>query len=186
MEDDDILFRVKQKGLAEETFMKQSSVKNRNILRLDGLSDYVKINPTDSIREITCGNFTMSVLVKADYRFDIPTYLIGDIDNREFIHQYIFGRPTFQMGLGWDNSNAYSFGMFNFKNDHSYMWIKRHPDSWTHLMISVDNDNKEIRFYLNGIESDARFGHGSESPLTFDGTPKRYGGNPFYIGVSDP
>ena len=40
-------------------------------------------------------------------RFDIPKYMIGDIDNREFIHQYILGRPTFQMGLGWDNSDPF-------------------------------------------------------------------------------
>jgi hypothetical protein len=128
----------------------------------------------------------MAVLVRAEDRFDIPTYLIGDVENRQFIHQYILGRPSFQMGLGWDNSNAYSFGLFNQKNSHSYMWIKRHPDVWTHLMVTVDVDGGEMRFYLNGEESDSRFGHGSESPLKFQSPLKRYGGNPFYIGVGDP
>ena len=98
----------------------------------------------------------------------------------------ILGRPSFQMGLGWDNSNAYSFGLFNQKNNHSYMWIKRHPDVWTHLMITANVDEGEMRFYLNGEESDSRFGHGSESPLKFQPPLKRYGGNPFYIGVGNP
>ena len=186
MEDDDLLFRVKKKGLAKETFMNHESDEKRKFLRLDGLSDYVKINPNDSIREITSKNFTMSVMVRAEDRFDIPKYLIGDVENREFIHQYIFGRPSFQMGLGWDNSDAYSFGLFNQTNNHSYMWIKRPPDVWTHLMVTVNVDKGEIRFYLNGEESDSRFGHGSQSPLEFESPLKKYGGNPFYIGVGDP
>ena len=186
MEDDDLFFRAKKKGLAKETFMKTESNDSQNFITFNGLSDYIKISPTDSLREITSGNFTMAVLVRAEDRFDIPTYLIGDVENRQFIHQYILGRPSFQMGLGWDNSNAYSFGLFNQKNSHSYMWIKRHPDVWTHLMVTVDVDEGEMRFYLNGEESDSRFGHGSESPLKFQSPLKRYGGNPFYIGVGDP
>ena len=186
MEDDDLFFRAKKKGLAKETFMKHESDEPRNFVRLNGLNDYIKINATDSTREITNGNFTMSVLVRAEDRFDIPTYLIGDVENRKFIHQYIFGRPSFQMGLGWDNSNAYSFGLFNQKNSHYYMWIKRYAEVWTHLMVTVNVDKDEMRFYLNGEESDSRFGHGSESPLEFESPLKKYGGNPFYIGVGDP
>ena len=186
MEDDDLLFRVKKKGLAKENFMKHEDDSERNFIRLNGLNDYIKINSNESIREITSGNFTMSVMVRAEDRFDIPKYLIGDVENREFIHQYIFGRPSFQMGLGWDNSDAYSFGLFNAKNKHSYMWIKRPPDVWTHLMVTVNVDDEEIRFYLNGEESDSRFGHGSQSPLSFNAPLKKYGGNPFYIGVGDP
>ena len=90
------------------------------------------------------------------------------------------------MGLGWDNSDAYSFGVFDKNNSHSYMGIKRPPDVWTHLMVTVDVDTQEIRFYLNGEESDSRFGHGSQSPLGFQTPLKRYGGNPYYIGVGDP
>ena len=186
MEDDDILHRVKQKGLAQETFMNHNSDKERNFIRLNGLTDYIKINPTDSIRELTSQSFTFAVMVRAEDRFDIPKYLIGDVENRKFIHQYILGRPSFQMGLGWDNSDAYSFGLFNQKNNHSYMWIKRPPDVWTHLMVTVNVELNQIRFYLNGEESDSRFGHGSQSPLPFESPLKKYGGNPYYIGVGDP
>jgi len=186
MEDDDILYRVKQKGLAQKTFMNHKSDDLRNFIRLNGLSDYIKINPTDSIRELTGQSFTFAVMVRAEDRFDIPKYLIGDVENRKFIHQYILGRPSFQMGLGWDNSDAYSFGLFNSKNHHSYMWIKRPPDVWTHLMVTVNTDKNEMRFYLNGEESDSRFGHGSQSPLPFTSPLKKYGGNPYYVGVGDP
>ena len=186
MEDDDILYRVKQKGLAQETFMNHESNDERSFIRLNGLNDYIKINPTDTIRELTSQSFTFAVMVRAEDRFDIPKYLIGDVENRKFIHQYILGRPSFQMGLGWDNSDAYSFGLFNQKNEHSYMWIKRPPDVWTHLMVTVNVDEGKLRFYLNGEESDSRFGHGSQSPLPFQSPLKKYGGNPYYIGVGDP
>jgi len=186
MEDDDILYRVKQKGLAKDTFMNHTDNQNINFLRFNGISDYIKIIPNESIRELTGQSFTWSVMVRAEDRFDIPKYLIGDIENREFIHQYILGRPSFQMGIGWDNSDAYSFGLFDSQNNHSYMWIKRRPDLWTHLMVTVDVESEQIRFYLNGEESDSRFGHGSQSPLGFQSPLKRYGGNPYYIGVGDP
>tara|TARA_B100001250_G_scaffold400980_1_gene412262 strand:- start:257 stop:1756 length:1500 start_codon:yes stop_codon:yes gene_type:complete len=186
MEDDDILYRVKRKGLANKTFMNHEESKQINFVRLNGLSDYIKVVPNDSIRELTSESFTWSVMVRAEDRFDIPKYLIGDVENRKFIHQYILGRPSFQMGLGWDNSDAYSFGLFDQKNNHSYMWIKRPPDVWTHLMITVNVETQEMRFYLNGEESDSRFGHGSQSPLGFQVPLKKYGGNPYYIGVGDP
>jgi hypothetical protein len=186
MEDDDLFYRTKKKGLADETFMNHDSDESRSFLRLNGISDYVKIVPNDSIRELTSQSFTWAVMIRSEDRFDIPKYLIGDVENRKFIHQYILGRPSFQMGLGWDNSDAYSFGLFNQRNNHSYMWIKRHPDVWTHLMVTVDVEKQEMRFYLNGEESDSRFGHGSQSPLGFQAPLKRYGGNPYYIGVGDP
>ena len=46
-------------------------------------------------------------------------------------------------------------------------------------MVTVNVDKKEIRFYLNGEESDSRFGHGSQSPLGFQTPLKKYGGNPY-------
>ena len=110
MEDDDILFRVKQKGL-KETFMNHEDSKKINFVRFNGLNDYIKIVPNDSIRELTSESFTWSVMVRRG-QFDIPKYLIGDVENRKFIHQYILGRPSFQMGLGWDNSDAALFIWF--------------------------------------------------------------------------
>ena len=187
MEDDDLLFRVKKKGLAEKTFMNNSrDDKIHNFIRFDGISNYIQVHFEGPEREFTRDSFTMAVLVRAEERFDIPAYLIGDVENRKFIHQYILGRPSYQMGIGWDNSNAYSSALWDYKNNHYYMWIKRYPSVWTHLMVTVDVNKEEMKFYLNGKESDSRFGHGSESPLRFKSPLKRYGGNPLFIGVGNP
>ena len=53
-------------------------------------------------------------------------------------------------------------------------------------MVTHDSTNNSLRFYLNGQESDARFGHGVESPLIMKGNAKRYGGVPYYLGVKNP
>ena len=48
--------------------------------------------------------------------------------------------------------------------------------------ISINTDKNKIHFYLNGKESDARHGHGTHSPQSYEGNLKRYGSTPFTIG----
>ena len=186
MEDDDLLWRCEQ-----EEFVKVDTLNNTNstinYLDLDGMSSYVEIPPSLTLRELTTESFTWSVLVKAYDNFDVPMYLIGDLENRKYTHNYFLGRPGYQMGFAYDNSRAYSMSLYDYKNKHNYMWLKRNPDIWTHLLVSVDSEKGEVRFYLNGEESDARFGHGVESPLVLsDNKLKRYGGVPYYLGVKSP
>jgi hypothetical protein len=50
--------------------------------------------------------------------------------------------------------------------------------------MAVDSENKKIHFYLNGRESDARLGTGTQSPLVYTEPLKRYGIEPFTIGYS--
>jgi len=51
--------------------------------------------------------------------------------------------------------------------------------------MAVDAENKKIHFYLNGRESDARLGTGTQSPFEYTEPLKRYGTEPFYIGYSN-
>jgi hypothetical protein len=67
---------------------------------------------------------------------------------------------------------------------HLYQWIKRYENQWSWITMAVDNDKKEIHFYLNGKESDARLGTGTQSPLKYNEHLKRYGMEPFTIGYS--
>jgi hypothetical protein len=67
---------------------------------------------------------------------------------------------------------------------HLYQWIKRYENQWSWVTMAVDAENKKIHFYLNGRESDARLGTGTQSPLIYNEPLKRYGMEPFYIGYS--
>jgi hypothetical protein len=50
--------------------------------------------------------------------------------------------------------------------------------------MAVDSENQKIHFYLNGRESDARLGTGTQSPLTYNESLKKYGMESFCIGYS--
>ena len=185
MEDDDLLWRCQQENYVINDKLPQSNTMV-NSLEFDGLDSYVEIPPSETLRDLTNNSFTWSILVNPYDNFDVPMYLIGDLQNRKYIHNYILGRTGYQMGFAYDNSRAFSFSMYDYKNRHNYMWLKRNPDIWSHLMITHDSENNSLRFYLNGEESDARFGHGVESPLIMNGNAKRYGGVPYYLGVKNP
>ncbi len=63
-----------------------------------------------------------------------------------------------------------------------YQWFKRYENEWTWVTMVVDTMDKKMHWYLNGRESSARNGTGTDSPVRYFGSLKRYGSEPFYIG----
>jgi hypothetical protein len=74
--------------------------------------------------------------------------------------------------------------LWNSEKEMQYMWMKRYENLWTWVTLKVDAYNKKIHFYLNGRETDARFGTGVTSPMEYNGDLKRYGTEGFYMGTS--
>ena len=72
--------------------------------------------------------------------------------------------------------------MWNNQRDHLYSWMKQYENKWAWITIVVDGN--DIHFYMNGKESDARWGTGTPSPLHFDGMLKRYGNVDYYLGTT--
>ena len=62
------------------------------------------------------------------------------------------------------------------------MWLKRYDGQWSWVTVTVDASNNLAHFYLNGSEVDSKAGHGSPSPLRFNGKLKPYGNRPIYLG----
>jgi hypothetical protein len=60
--------------------------------------------------------------------------------------------------------------------------MKRYENQWTWVTLVVDENN--VHFYMNGKESDARWGTGTPSPQSFDGMLKRYGRVNYYLGTT--
>jgi hypothetical protein len=102
--------------------------------------------------------------------------------DRRFCEYPILRRPGYDYGLSYNNSRAYTAQLWNNKQEHLYQWMKRYENKWSWVTLVVD-DNK-IHFYMNGRESDARWGTGTHSPLEFEGRLKSYGMNPWYIGTT--
>jgi len=181
MEDDDLFWRCVLEGLAVESFMEYDG-SNKSYLSFNGKSSFVKIPSSRQLRNVTTRSHTISVLVRAHQQEEkVPIWLVGDTERR-FCEYPILRRPGYDYGLSYNNSRAYTAQLWNNKQEHLYQWIKRYENKWTWMTLVVDDNN--IHFYMNGKESDARWGTGTHSPQTFEGRLKSYGMNPWYLGTT--
>jgi hypothetical protein len=181
MEDDDLFWRCVLEGYADDTYMDFDG-KDMEFLRFNGNSSYVEIPTSRKLRNVTTREHTVSVLVRAQQQEDkVPIYLIGDEDRR-FVEYPIFRRPGYDWGLSYNNSRAYTAQLWNNKGNHLYQWMKRYEGLWAWVTLVVDDG--KVHLYMNGKESDARWGTGTKSPQYFEGHLKRYGNTPYYLGTT--
>jgi len=181
MEDDDLFWRSYLEGYTNDTFLEYKK-DEIEFLNFDGLQSYVEIPSTRSLRNLTSRNHTVSVLVRAQQQEDkVPIWLVGD-EERQFIEFPILRRPGYDWGLSYNNSRAYTSQLWTSEKQHLYQWMKRYENKWSWVTLVVDDNN--IHFYMNGKESDARWGTGTASPQYFQGHLKRYGNTPFYLGTT--
>jgi len=181
MEDDDLFWRSYLEGYTNDTFLEYKK-DEIEFLNFDGLQSYVEIPSTRSLRNLTSRNHTVSVLVRAQQQEDkVPIWLVGD-EERQFIEFPILRRPGYDWGLSYNNSRAYTSQLWTSEKQHLYQWMKRYENKWSWVTLVVDDNN--IHFYMNGKESDARWGTGTHSPLKFEGSLKRYGSVPYYLGTT--
>ena len=182
MEDDDLFWRCALNGMADQTYIKPTN--EFSVANFDGIKSYIETPQSRSIRFMCNRSHTISVLVKAHQQEEkIPIYLIGD-ENRRFWEYPVLRRPGYDWGLSYNNSRAFTSMLWNSEKEMQYMWMKRYENLWTWVTLKVDAYNKKIHFYLNGRETDARFGTGVTSPMEYSGDLKRYGTEGFYMGTS--
>jgi len=181
MEDDDLFWRCVLEGYADISYVDYE--KTKPFLRFNGSSSYVKIPSSPTLKNLTHNSHTISVLVRAFHQEDkMPIYLIGAKD-KKFVEYPIFRRPGYDYGISYNNSRAYTAMLWDMFNKPIYQWMKRYEGQWTWVTLAVDADDKKIHVYLNGIESQASSGTGTESPTSFIGGLKRYDTD-YYLGTS--
>jgi len=181
MEDDDLFWRCYLEGYTSETNLEITN-NTKDFLRFDGTQSFIEIPTTRKLRNLTSRPHTVSVLVRAQQQEEkVPIWLVGDSE-RLFIEYPILRRPGYDWGLSYNNSRAYTLQLWNNQKNHLYSWMKRYENKWSWITFVVD-DNK-IHFYMNGKESDARWGTGTHSPLEFEGELKRYGNINYYLGTT--
>jgi len=179
MEDDDLFWRCYLEGYAN---VSQLNLGKQSFVRFDGSKSKIKVEVDRELSHLTSKSHTVSVLVKANQQEEkVPIWLVGDWDRR-FCEYPIIRRAGYDWGLSYNNSRAFTALLWNHKKEALYQWMKRYENYWSWITLSVDAENNKIHFYLNGKESDARHGHGTHSPQSYDGNLKRYGSTPFTIG----
>jgi hypothetical protein len=183
MEDDDLFWRCKLEGYCKTDYL-DTGLANQIYAKFNGWKSAVVIEHTQKIRRLTTTNHTISVLVRAEQNpTQHPIYLIGDKDKKYFEYP-IFNIPGYDYGISFNNSRAISFQFWTDKTKHNYMWAKRYEGVWSWITITVNDDDKIVRFYLNGQEIDERNGNGSKSPMEYIGRLRTYPSKHFYLGAS--
>ena len=181
MEDDDLFWRCVLEGYANDTYM-DFTEEPQSYLSFNGTNSYVHIPCTRPLRNLTSRSHTISVLVRAHQQEEkVPIWLVGD-EERQFCEYPILRRPGFDYGLSYNNSRAYTSQLWNNQKEHLYQWMKRYENQWSWVTLVVNDNN--MHFYMNGKESDARWGTGTQSPLHFEGSLKRYGNVDYYLGTT--
>jgi len=183
MEDDDLFWRCYLEGMLNVT---QSD--------MDTFSQHYYFNGIDS--KIVIPNkvlppgffqkeFEISVLVKAEHQQDkAPIHLIGD-NNAKFYEYPIFRIPGEDFGLSFNNSRAYTLQFFNTFHQHNYMWLKRYANLWTWVTAKFNPRERKVNYYINGEEANVDLGHGTESPLIYNGRlSTKYKNSDIYLGFT--
>ena len=179
MEDDDLFWRCYLEGYAN---VSELDLGKQSFVKFDGSKSKIKVEVDRQLSHLTSKSHTVSVLVRANQQEEkVPIWLVGDWDRR-FCEYPIIRRAGYDWGLSYNNSRAFTALLWNHKKEALYQWMKRYENYWSWITLSVDTENNKIHFYLNGKESDARHGHGTHSPQSYDGNLKRYGSTPFTIG----
>ena len=181
MEDDDLFWRCHKEGMTNDTFLDGQAFKQK-YAKFNGKDTSIEIPFNREIRGLTTDSHTISVLCRV---FQKPEekkiFLIGDKTN-EYVEYPILRIPGYDYGLSFNNSRALSFTFWNIFSAHNYMWLKRYDGQWSWVTVTVDTNSNLTHFYLNGSEVDSKAGHGSPSPLKFNGKLKPYGNKPIYLG----
>lgn len=182
MEDDDLFWRCHLEGL---TNVEKSELPTyTKAFKFNGSSSKIRIPYRDEFRGLFSRSHSVEVLVKADQQPDkAPIHLIGD-PNGFYIEYPIVRVPGEDYGISFNNSRAMTLQYWNTFSQHHYMWIKRYDGQWSWVKGDFDVFDKKSHFYLNGIEADSKAGHGTPSPLNFNGRLKNYIKQDIYLGYT--
>ncbi len=174
-EDDDLFWRCRRSGFLDidthKTFMQNSAVAGFN-----GVTAFLEIPYTESLKGMMENSYTLSFLLKTESRDDVAPFLRGEASS-EYLSTPILSKGAFDHVV-WVNTNVLMGYSWNSKNEPQSAWLTNTHDLWQHLVVTVDMERKELRFFLNGFEATD-----SNRPLTEEN--RKYYSEPFLVGTCD-
>ena len=183
MEDDDLFWRCYLEGLLDVTTSNMDTFPQH--YHFNGKEGKIVIPNKILPKGFFQREFEISVLARAEHQQDkAPIHLIGD-NKAKFFEYPIFRIPGEDFGISFNNSRAYTLQFFNNFHQHNYMWIKRYANLWTWITAKFNPRAKKVNYYQNGIEADVDLGHGTESPLIYNGRlSSKYKEGDIYLGYT--
>ena len=183
MEDDDLFWRCYLEGLLDVTTSNMDTFPEHYYF--NGKEGKIVIPNKILPKGFFQREFEISVLARAEHQQDkAPIHLIGD-NEAKFFEYPIFRIPGEDFGISFNNSRAYTLQFFNNFHQHNYMWIKRYANLWTWITAKFNPRAKKVNYFQNGIEADVDLGHGTESPLIYNGRlSSKYKEGDIYLGYT--
>jgi len=184
MEDDDLFWRCYLEGMLDVTTTSMDTFSSH--LYFNGEDSKIIVPKETLPKGFFQREFEISILAKAEHQqHKAPIHLIGD-NEAKFYEYPIFRIPGEDFGLSFNNSRAFTLQFFNTFHQHNYMWIKRYDNLWTWITAKFNPRERKVNYFLNGVEADAELGHGTESPLIYNGrlSSKYKNGDIYAIPIS--
>ena len=183
MEDDDLFWRCYLEGMLDVTTTSMDTFSSH--LYFNGEDSKIIVPKETLPKGFFQREFEISILAKAEHQeHKAPIHLIGD-NEAKFYEYPIFRIPGEDFGLSFNNSRAFTLQFFNTFHQHNYMWIKRYDNLWTWITAKFNPRERKVNYFLNGVEADAELGHGTESPLIYNGRlSSKYKNGDIYLGYT--
>jgi hypothetical protein len=183
MEDDDLFWRCKLEGYVDKQYLDTWLI-NQRFARFDGYQSAVVMENTQKLKRLTTTNHSISILVRPEQNpTQNPIYLVGD-KNKKYVEYPIFSIPGYDYGINFNNSRALSYQFWTDRTTHNYMWANHFESQWVWVTVTIDDEEKKVRFYLNGKEVTDKDGKGSKSPMDYEGRLRNYGSKHWYLGAT--
>ena len=182
-EDDDLFWRCKQMGMVDEKYM-EGELNSKNAAIFNGKNSRIKIPSSNTINKSLNNNYSILLLAKANNREDVPDFLIGDKKSK-YIHIPLLSRGKYQI-ISFNNSQSFAGHAWKNPFKFYYSWSKRYKEQWSYILLTINEKEKKLRFYINGVESNIKLGTGSGSPINTTTPLINFRKKPFYLGYVEP
>lgn len=164
-EDDDLLLRCEKKKIPLDKTTIKNKIIQGNYLKFNGVDSYVRVkNKIDLNSNLT---FFVSFF---------PDDIICDKDRKEDIYT-IFSIPGYDTSISYTSYSRYNFCTFDVNNNVLYINSNIKTNYMTSICVVIDNDNKIITAYQDGIKIEE---------VEILESLKEYNENIFYLGVGNP
>ncbi len=145
-------------------------------LQFDGTDDYTSISGSGSLKDVTDASFTFDAWVKPAA---IPNGGVPAPGPDYSAQAYgVLIRQGYHLGLYYRYDQKYFATIYNdVPSSFSLGSAVIAPGTWVHLTMSVDDTNKLLYFYVNGVPV-------SGSPKPYTGPLRDYGTYAYNVGVA--
>ena len=178
-EDDDLFWRCKSNKLVNVKYTGEI-IGRKKVLCFNKPNSHIRIKCSPSLKRMMDNSFSIELLVKTLPSTKMPPYVFGE-DKCQYMDMPIISRGI-RYFIAYSNTKSYN-GVIHTKGERIYdLWFKRYYNQWTSLILSVDNENKEISIFINNEKADHTNGEGSKIPIKYSEKLYSFGYKDYIIG----